>query len=397
MKKILLLTGICVLSACGGGGGSTPISGGATAGKPAEDRPSLNDHLISTDARKSNYEITSMLSQIFIPKNDEDGVLSSPSGARVATDVKISGKDYTAYNLEDIKFYVSDELPSDEMYVTFGVGENGAIDSLHMHDGDEDLTPERVGQTKRFNMMVYKYQIGDWMSDLFLAKVTDTEKLRKEIADQIEDLPAERQSEILRLFDENKGVWTDSEMHSEIQLFGKGIGKNGLRYTDFGFDVMTVGNGTDTDKTVIAGGYEVLNIPVAKIGNQKLQFYGKAVANAGYTDADGWQSSEFSTGNNATVLVFDNGKEKLTMPFANYYTVIVEKEGDNTNIKFTDWKGAEDSKLQFESKTATSDDAWIMYYGTNNTPTEAVGAIEHKEYSTYKPSFEAGFGVQITQ
>ena len=281
MKKILLLTGICILSACGGGGGSTPISGGATAGKPAEDRPNLNDHLISKDARESNYALTSMLSQIFIPKDNEDNVLTSPSGGvRAATDVKISGKDYTAYDLENVKFYMADELPSDEMYVTFGINESGAIDSLHMHDGDEEMSPERIGKTNKFNMTVYRYQIGgNWMSDLFLAKVTDTTILREEIAAQIKELPAERQSEILKLFEENKGFWVDSEMTSEISLFGKDVGTNGLRYADFGYDIMTVGNDiASKDHVIIAGGYDVLNIPVTQIGNQKLQFKGKAVA-----------------------------------------------------------------------------------------------------------------------
>lgn len=400
MKKILLLTGICILSACGGGGGSTPISGGATAGKPAEDRPNLNDHLISKDARESNYALTSMLSQIFIPKDNEDNVLTSPSGgARAATDVKISGKDYTAYDLENVKFYMADELPSDEMYVTFGINESGAIDSLYMHDGDEEMSPERIGKTNKFNMTVYRYQIdGNWMSDLFLAKVTDTEKLREEIADQIKDLPAERQSEILKLFDENKGFWVDSEMTSEISLFGKDVGTNGLRYADFGYDIMTVGNDiASKDHVIIAGGYDVLNIPVTQIGNQKLQFKGKAVANISYKDTNNWQSRPISTGNNATVLVFENGKEKLTMPFVDYYTVIVEKEGDNSNIKFTDWKEGTDSKFKFTNETVTSDDAWIMYYGTNGKPFEAVGTVEHSENTGHRPSFEAGFGVQVEQ
>ena len=113
----------------------------------------LVDHLISKDARESNYALTSMLSQIFIPKDNEDNVLTSPSGGvRAATDVKISGKDYTAYDLENVKFYMADELPSDEMYVTFGINESGAIDSLHMHDGDEEMSPERIGKTNKFNM-----------------------------------------------------------------------------------------------------------------------------------------------------------------------------------------------------------------------------------------------------
>lgn len=399
MKKILLLTGICILSACGGGG-STPISGGATAGKPAEGRPNLNDHLISKDARESNYALTSILSQIFIPKDNEDNVLTSPSGgARAATDVKISGKDYTAYNLEDIKFYVSDELPSDDMYVTFGINESGAIDSLYMHDGDEEMSPERISNTNKFKMFLYKYQISDWQSDVFLSEIEDRKKLRTELQKQMEDdgLSAKEQTELLSHFDNQRGIWLTTEINSEIKLFGKEVGKHGLRYADFGYDIMTIGNSTTADNTIIAGGYEVLKIPVTQIANQKLQFSGKAIGNISYKDTDGWQSSEISTGNNATVLVFDNGKETLTMPFNEYYTVIVEKDGNDSNIQFTDWKGLKDSKFKFNKETAKSDDAWIMYFGINNKPSEAVGTVAHSEDTKYKPTFEAGFGVQTAQ
>ncbi|MFQ6729924.1 MAG: hypothetical protein ACLRFK_02630, partial [Alphaproteobacteria bacterium] len=111
---------------------------------------------------------------------------------------------------------------------------------------------------------------------------------------------------------------------------------------------------------------------------------------------EGKQQKDISTGNNATVLVLDNGKETLTMPFNDYYTVIVEKEGDKSNIEFTDWNGT-DSNFKFENENVKSDDAWVLYYGTNNKPTEAVGTVEHSEDSTYRPSFESSFGVQVTQ
>lgn len=384
MKKILLLTGICILSACGGGS-STPISGGATAGTPAEGRPNRNEDSFPRETRLSNSKVTSMLSQIFIPKDD-------------------ISNGYNMYTLQDVKFISSEDTPTDEDYITFDVNDTtGVIESLIIHDDTDTVTMARDGDNI-FNVPGYKYQIAYlsdgkpkvWTSEIFLTKITDPAVLRDEIIDQMTDknIPTDKRDAILANFD--KGEWGSYLLTSTFQMFGEHIGKNGLQYSDFGYNFVKVSDGQIFDHDFVAGGYEIYRIPTDKISNQSLTFTGKAVGTISYTDTEGKQQKDISTGNNATVLVLDNGKETLTMPFNDYYTVIVEKEGDKSNIEFTDWNGT-DSNFKFENENVKSDDAWVLYYGTNNKPTEAVGTVEHSEDSTYRPSFESSFGVQVTQ
>ena len=381
MKKILLLTGICILSACGGGGGSTPISGGATAGKPAEGRPNINEDSFPRETRISNSQVTSMLSQIFIPKGNV-------------------GDGYNMYTLQDVKFISSEDTPTDEDYITFGVNDKtGVIENLIIHDDTDTITMER-DRDNIFNIPGYKYQIaymsnGEpkvWTSKIFLTKITDKAALRDEIIGQMtdENIPADKKDAILANFD--KGEWGSYLLTSTFQY----VSKNGLQYSDFGYNTTKVSDGQLFDYDVVAGGYTIYQIPADKIASQSLTFTGKAVGTISYTNTEGKQISEISTDNNATKLVFDNGKETLTMPFNEYYTVTVEKDGNTSNIKFTDWKGT-DSKFKFTNETATPDNAWIMYYGKDNNPSEAVGTIEHSEDSANRPTFDAGFGAQVTQ
>ncbi len=382
MKKILLLTGICILSACGGGGGSTPISGGATAGKPAEGRPNVKEDGFPRETWINNSKVTSMMSQIFIPKGNV-------------------GDGYNMYTLQDVKFISSDDTPTDEDYITFDINDKtGVIEKLIIHDDTDTITMER-DRDNIFNIPGYKYQIpymsdGEpkvWTSKIFLTKITDESAIIAQITD--ENIPADKKDAILANFD--KGEWGSYLLTSTFQMFGKDIGsKNGLQYSDFGYNTTKVSDGRLFDYDVVAGGYTIYQIPADKIASQSLTFTGKAVGTISYTDTEGKQISEISTDNNATKLVFNNGKETLTMPFNEYYTVIVEKEGDNSNIKFTDWEG-KDSKFKFTNETATPDNAWIMYYGKDNNPSEAVGTIEHSEDSENRPTFNAGFGAQVTQ
>lgn len=386
MKKIFLLTSVCALAACGGGS-STPISGGATAGTPTDGRPQTSEHYISADVRGSNQVVTSAASQIFVAK---DG--SSPIIIRSSTPVEINGKQYDEYNLEDIKFYPTGVQPEDNMYIQFALDDSGRIDKLHLVDGDDQLTVGRSGETSTFAQHVFKYVIDDWHSDYFLTEITDPVELRKALEKQLEG--KDFKDEKLAKFDNGEGRWEPQNHTEEIEMHGKyvGEGKNsGLRYSDFGYDIMTETD-NNPDYTVIAGGYDVMAIPHKDIVNKNVTFRGKAIGTGSYTDG-GWKQVHFATGNNDATLQLDGEKEVLTMPFADYYTVVVEKEGNDATITFNAWKGTND-KLKFEETTGTAD-VLFQYFGQNGTPSEAVGTVMYEEESTYEPSFDAGFGVKL--
>ena len=394
MKKALLLTSVCALAACGGGS-SAPISGGATAGTPTDGRPLTSEHYISADVRGSNQIVTSAASQIFIAK---DG--SSPIVIRSASPVEINGKQYDEYTLEDIKFYPTGVKPGEEMYVRFLTDDNGRIDTLEQFDNGYELTVTRDGENSIFAQHVYKYKIGDWHSDYFLAEITDPAELRAALEKQLDG--KSYKDEILAQID--SGEWEAQNHTEEIEMHGKHVGEGkskGLRYSDFGYDIMTESDNTE-DYSIIAGGYEVMNIPYTEIVGKNMTFRGKAIATGSYKYNNAWKQDHFTTGDNDTVLEMEiDGEtitETLTMPFKDYYTVVVTKEGDESQIQFTDWKGAADSKLKFaQENDIVTNDAWIQYFGQNGKPSEAVGTITYEEESTYKPSFDAGFGVKISQ
>ena len=386
MKRFLILTSVLALTACAGsGGGSAPATGGATAGTPAPDRPNITEDSFPRETGISNSKVTSMISQIFIPKNN-------------------TNTSYNMYTLQDVKFISGDDAPSASEYVTFGINEEtGVIDELHIYDDAEKIILTRQNDGNKFTVPGYTYQISYlqdgapqvWESDIVINKITDPKMLRNQITNDMNDknIPTETQQLILANID--KGTWANHTLTDTVQLFGKYVGERGLHHADFGRITTSVGAKV-IDNDIIAGGYEIRRITNDKIVNHTATFHGTAVANIGYTDEkNGRQTTEIDTQKGATTLKVVNGTETLTMPFDDYYTVVVEKNGTDANVTFKDWSDKQDAKYKFAEESFKTNDIHFQYFGENDIPSEAVGIIEHDEDSQYKPSFDAGFGVQV--
>ena len=399
MKKILVLTSVLALAACGGGAGERVtqdnIIRAGTAGT------------VSLEAAKSNSKITSMVSEIGVAS---DGTtVNIGNTGRIATSIFVyNGKEYVSYKLDDVHFSLgpsNGEVDENE-YVTFGLSNDGTgeIVSVVFHDGDSEYTKERNGD-KVFAGTVYRYYLqgsnGNYypQTDSFDVRPT-RDQVRAAIANNIPDEYV--RNYYLSQFDALGDDWDDEEhMHSEIQnhsfeLKGKDLNTK-LRYSDFGYDVL----GDEDDYSVIAGGYDIkkINLNTPEFANKKIMFSGTAIGAKAYSDGeDEYVSEPISTNNGAASLTFNNGQETLVMPFNNYYTVTVNKNGNNANIAFTDYKGSDNNfKFTKESGITTNSTDYafvdIKYFGDDNSPSEAVGRVFYEEHTGKNPTFEGAFGM----
>ena len=142
MKKYLILTSIFALAACGGGGGH---SGSGTPTRAA----------ISDAAITSNRNITSMASEVLVPKNG--GSVIARSGS-----VNYEGNSYTSYRLDDVNFRVA--TGANDAFLRFNMDENGKIDSLVMNVGTPEAMSDqhmvrRSDDTADFRGIVYEYVV----------------------------------------------------------------------------------------------------------------------------------------------------------------------------------------------------------------------------------------------
>lgn len=209
-----------------------------------------------------------------------------------------------------------------------------------------------------------------------------------------------------------------------------------LAYSDFG--LMTVVNTEKYDirdeaeeKTstmIFAGGYDDKRMTkenLQKVGG-KMTFKGKAIGGVNFSENDNWLVEKDVVSDtllltsdkqdNAT-LTFNNGTQKLTAEFNNWYDVEVTKDfGDQATIKFTggekiqgtDKVSADDFKFRGQNQYIVKDfvgeqmikaygDEHIVieqggdvsgtsvgavdigYYGNNGSPSEATGYIMYGE------------------
>lgn len=258
-------------------------------------------------------------------------------------------------------------------------------------------------------------------------KYTDREELVKLIQYKFEhgngrynDVSTEERNRIYQYIREASDAELDAKWYpikftGAVQSLGK---SNHLKYSDFGHYTLDEFNFT----WVYQGGIEDKKIDPSKLPNEKMVFNGTAIGNLQsnyYVDGvnimedeehDGKNNTFITTNTGAANLTFENGTEKLHMPFNDWYTVDVVKNGDYADhVQFTgdDSKIAEHIRLTYKDITYTDENnchgncghemneraKWnwtnddihsgtqtritTNYYGDNNKPGEATAFMNH--------------------
>jgi hypothetical protein len=393
MKKTLILTSILALSACGGGSSHDVQNSGMR---------------VSGDAILSNKNITSMASEILIAKNG-----TSPNIVR-STSVVNDGTEYIAYHLDDAKFFESD-MEEDE-YISFGIDDKGQINNMsyHWQDNGSDAVESinRDGpDSSIFTENVYKYRVE--LADhtiLYTDSLPVDEYSKEEIKQAFRhtydgELSDEEFAEIDNIIDSTDMEPTEYVHHHVIELQGKDLpDSNKLRYGDFGYttilakEIHEAGDGVGDDNSVVFGGYEIKEIQNPNLTG--MTFSGKAIAALGGIHQNGVKKIE--TGNTATTLTVDNnGKQTLTMPFDNYYTISVEKPQNgnetitwtgSTSLDYVDPKTNEHKNFALdENQPVNNQHVNMKYYGDTATPSEIVGGVK---FTNNDVEFNGAFGVK---
>ena len=381
MKKYLFLTLVLVVSACGGGSGHRN-----------------NVASISDAARLSNGKVTSMASEILVA---QDGV--SPSIVR-STTVTEGGKKYNVYRLDNAKFF-DNEMDSEDEYISFGIDGKGQIDSIVYRYPEEDNTisietiNRESSDSSVFTENVYKYKVvissGTYYTDSLVPGNYSKDQIKEAFRDAYEGEISEAMlDEIDEQIDANDMEPIEFVHRHVVDLKGKDMPEsNKLRYADFGYttilakEVHQEGDGVGDDNTPIFGGYEIKEIKDTE-NLHDMTFSGKAIAALGEVHENG--ATKIETGDTNTTLRFDeNGKETLTMPFNDYYTIKVEKPHDGEYA--ITWSGTTSIGFDLDSEQSVNNQRVnIKYYGDNGIPAEAVGGIRFQNNNV---QFDGAFGV----
>ena len=446
MKKLFLLTSILALAACGGGGGGGSSTPAATPIRAA----------ISPDAITSNSNITSMASEVLVPKGGSGEIIAR------AGSVNWEGQTYTSYRLDDVNFRVATSA-GENPTINFKMDNEGRIDSLVMNVGSEKQKMFRNGETSDFRGIVYEYiLLEDGTGDVALRR--DRRTLARLVYS-----PENDPESFAQLHTDAKGQdacpknstcrWDRIDQAFRVTSMGNGgtpsDDSDDLTYSDFGKlqttnfgkykDVTadnfataktetretsggvlvsgdyatwdTVGVFDENDYDVFAGGYKVNALQHRP--TEDMHFIGKAVGSIYATNSDDHTGTDAALVDNAATLDFVGGTETLTMDFDNWYTVTVTKNGSTNNITFSDFDGvsgvagnefrdpASLSVDNFDRTTGKAEaDGDVLregmldmgYYGKTG-PEEATGVVRFKETKVegdveFEREFRAGYGMK---
>lgn len=214
MKKYFVLTSVLALAACGGGsgGGSAPIV------TPVDTPVSTARIAMSGSDLTSNQEITKMASEILIAT---DG---SPNIARAATTTQFNGKTYTAYRLDDVKFFSAEQLGGADSYLQLELNrDTGRIEAIQM-----DIGGEKSGRTVRSetDTTLFEGPIFEYISDSDRAdfRVVDS-------GQTMADLQA-----LETKYNLSNGHWNRIDERMDVKTLGGDIdgAETQLQYSDFG-------------------------------------------------------------------------------------------------------------------------------------------------------------------
>lgn len=428
MKKLFLLTSILALAACGGGGGG----GGGDTLTPRPSRAAITD-----DAITSNSNITSMSSEVLVPKSGSGEIIAR------AGSVNWEGQTYTSYRLDDVKFKVATSA-GENPTINFRMDKDGRIDSLVMNVGSEKQEMFRNGETSDFRGIVYEYiELEDGTGDVALRRdrrtihrlVYSPDKDPETLAqlhadakgkDACPDGKTCRWDRIDQAFRITSNGSADSFTYSDFgNLYTTNFGKyKGITDEDSFADAKihtretsggelveggeyatwdTVDIFDDQDYDVFAGGYKVNALQHRP--TEDMTFKGKAVGSIYATNSGNHNDASRALVDNNATLTFDaeHGTETLAMAFDNWYDVTVTKTGSTNRIRFDNFNGvtgddgnafrsATDGELvvnNFDRIAGQADDVGDVmtegmldmgYYGKTG-PEEATGVIRFKETS----------------
>jgi hypothetical protein len=436
MKKYIILTSVLALAACGGGGGHHGTGG---------DRAMLPERAVVSDtARASNGNITTMASEILVPKG-AGTVIARPGS------VSMDGLSYTSYRLDDVSFRVATGGGNDAL-LHFNMDPNGRIDSLNVNVGAGKQELFRRDDTSDFRGIVYEYVLLEDNPDaqnyakedrdtlvrlVFSAEndPTDFSVLSEAAAGKCPTGSSCRWDRIDQAF---RVTSTGSEDAFKYSDFGKLQTANFGKYKDVTAENFeqakthtrdgdgVIGDADDWDSIVFdddefdvfGGGYK-LSVLQHK-PTTDMHFTGKAIGSVYATDSAAHPDDNKALKDNAASLDFVDGTETLTMNFNNdeskWYKVVVTRDANGNNIKFSDFNESGNAGTRFKNETGgevsldnftqSSNVAGVKreglldmgYYGITG-PEEATGVVRYKETTKesnvqYEREFRAGYGMK---
>lgn len=352
---------------------------------------------------------------------------------------------YKQEHLSDQKLYSgAGSRDWDEGYVKITELNNGKIKNIKIMDThrEQELDFRRDGN-KGFYATPYKYvlQCGAWCAVVYRTNETNLSinQIKKGLLESIDpDAPeSERQkmaqaiesitkdttptaiasSDFIETEDQDitKLYYIPTQMHADVKAYGKTLG---LRYSDFGtvrgtYQVADITGTKNGLGYIFAGGYGIKQVDPKDMSG-KMTFSGTAYGSVMYhtNEWDGTATDEYLDIESDAKLVFDNGKETLTMNFSEnkksdnkWYDIKYTKENDIIDIELTNGDkiatqnqkfmfndienggkvnektfadmtnklGYHDTTLENGRNLVQLGSLDTKYYGDNDIPSEAVG------------------------
>ncbi len=383
MKKLIILTSVLALAACGGGSGGPDERFVVRSSSPYA--------YVTQSAAESNKDITSIASEVRkcvddnCAKNTHNGNGTNlPTVTPRISSYSDNTGNWNVYNLSDVKFNMADEglEPGDESFNFVvddkeGSATRGKIIGIDMGLRDSETHPQH-GNT---NVKADFVRNDD---NSFSGYV----KHNGEHADA--------------------NGWTYVEK-ANFESLGKGL-TNKLTYSDFG--QLDLSEAKEYWKPVFIGGYDVKKISPADVNVKKTSkddvFSGKVVGYVASNDGHGNVETFALESNNAT-LTFDKDNNKTTTlnaSFTDWYNMVYTENDTTKSVVLSGYNGdhqmlttPEDGKVTIENTGILSD---IRYFGDNNVPIESVGLIQIRDcggtecpehFDSEEVRVDVGFGV----
>ena len=375
------------LASCGGGG-----SGNSSYIADSGMR-------VSSEAIASNKYVTSMTSEILVAHHGGSGNMARESH------VVDGGKNFIAYHLDNAKFYENGK--EEKEYISLGIDENtGKINKISRRydDGSIDIMEREGDDSSIFTQHVYKYRLEVpgheypyWTDSLpVVEEGYSKEQIKEAFIEAYEEDEPDALDDIIEAIENSTDMTPTEFVHRYVvDLQGNDLAETDqLKYADFGYltilhkEIHEEGEGVADDNSVVFGGYKIKEIPDTT-NFHDVEFRGKAIAALGYVHHNADQ--KIATNDNAATLQIDaEGTQLLTMPFNDYYTIVVEKhqEGEGTIT----WTGTTESVYKLNSDLPVQNQHInFMHYGDNSVPSEVVGGVKFQNNNV---EFNGAFGLK---
>lgn len=356
MKKLVLLTSVLALAACGGG------SSGYT-GDPTPDTPIVDTEIPNTGDNTGG-------------ENNNDNDTNTPGtgtenegGNTGGTDTPVV--DNYQFDMSGVRFIVAE--PGESETFVFTTNDQGQIVNVTVNNTQSFDSNNPSDSEVAFVGYNVSWQHGDDKHHYTSPNpITTNEQLREFL---VTCLTAEGDEEdnlalVQNLTLEDVDIET---INYDIELLFQGK-ELGLKYSDIAGMVMTVSNDqeSETEYAVLAGGDVNKLIPVEQIQtDSKITFNGEVLAVV---------NNETTSDDNAKlVLDPDAGTEILTMDLRDWYNVTITKNNDGVKFTFDNPENATFHTNLRPDATVQDETFDVQYYGENGTPTEATANFGYFE------------------